>query len=110
MSTGKVTVINRTGGTVWVAVDPYARPEAPGGYMHGRMSNRQLAPGASSEMTVSGAGPVQVGFTTVMSGTPTGYQQQGVRATIVYNVFPGALVTVATELAMPGPTGAPSSD
>ncbi|MES2639478.1 MAG: hypothetical protein V4850_08330 [Myxococcota bacterium] len=104
MSTGKVTVINRTGGTVWVGLDNYVHSYAPGGVMHGRMANRQLGPGASADMTVSGAGPVQVGYVTVMSGYPSGYQSSGVRAIVLYNVFPGALVTVATELAMPGPT------
>lgn len=96
----RITVVNRTGMTVWTGVDgPYVTLN---GNSYGYQGNAQLAPATSREFVVSGTGPYRVGFVTVTSGHPSGEQNpNGTPCVLVYNVVPNATVTVASELGMP---------
>ncbi|HSF38905.1 MAG TPA: hypothetical protein VLT87_03870 [Thermoanaerobaculia bacterium] len=98
MSTYKITVINRTGKQVCTGIDPSGNYS--GSTMVGSLANGVLNPGVTSGFVFSGnAGPYQVGYITVLSGNnmlsggKTGYN-----GIVVYDVYPNAIVTIATEV------------
>jgi hypothetical protein len=96
MSTYRITVINRTGKQVCTGIDPSGYQ--PG--FNGKLANGVLNPGVTSGFVISGnAGPYQVGYLTVLSGyNMLSGGQTGHNGIIVYDVYPNAIVTIATEV------------
>jgi hypothetical protein len=97
MSTYKITVINRTGKQVCTGIDPAYF--ASGGTVAGTLANGVLNPGVTSGFVFSGnAGPYQVGYLTVLSGNNLLSNHAGHNGIVVYDVYPNAIVTIATEV------------
>lgn len=98
MSTYKITVINRTGKQVCAGIDPAYAYSGPA--MYGKLANGVLNPGVTSGFVISGsAGPYQVGYLTVLSGSNLlSGGQTGHNGIVVYDVYPNAIVTIATEV------------
>lgn len=102
MSTNSITVINRTGNTVWVGIDNNTWDPGVPYKSSGQAANGQLVHGEGRDFTVSGSGTYQVGFVTVVSGSPNGNYINGIWSVATVNVAPGALVTLASELTTTG--------
>lgn len=95
MSTYKITVINRTGKQVCTGIDPSGY--GPG--INGVLANGVLNPGVTSGFVFSGnAGPYQVGYLTVLSGNNLLSTHSYHNGIVVYDVYPNAIVTIATEV------------
>jgi hypothetical protein len=91
----KITVVNKTGSTLWAGVDSSYIQD---GKSHGWQGNFYLPPTQSQDFMVSGAGPYRVGVVTVISGIlPYGEDNAGLQALMMYNIVPNCTITVAAE-------------
>lgn len=109
MSNNTITVINRTGCAVFAGIDNLAldlnHPTASS--FSGSQGSTLLQPGGSHKFVLSGNAtannnPFKVGYLTCYSGSLPGGYHAPYTGVILYNVYPGSLVTLATEVGTRG--------
>lgn len=94
-----ITVVNRTGNTVWVGIDD-SYTEYPQYYISGQINSGVLGPYASSGFVLNqpGGQPYSGSYAVGFINYPGSPLNGGTPAVIVYKVFPGSIVTLATEV------------